>query len=245
MDESDSGEESLPRLLRPGSLRILQLLKTPSDQFFAALMVKHGPYLRSLRLRGIREEVVTSLENCTSLEEFKYMRVPSVALLAALPSSLEHLQFQNTPRKPTSIRSVIGYIESGEARRLRVVTYNCCGSPSDAELRTLVDICEQRKVTLKCYADNPPMEEREPFIRPASFPRPIPEARRKLVDPTKHIAGIRTVTYSPGSSPTSSGSLSPITFLPSPGGSRAQTPTSGRLRRGSSPDGFFGIKLGM
>ncbi len=246
MDESDSGEDSLQRLLRPGSLRILQLLKSPSDQFFEALMVKHGPYLRSLRLRGVREEIVSSLKNCTSLEELKYMRVPSPALLASLPPSLEHLQFQNIPRKPTSIRSVLDYIGSDAASSLRVVTYNSCGSPSDPELRKLVDICKRRRVTLKCYADNPPMEEREPLIRPASFPRPIPEARRKLVDPTSTTAkAIRTTVYSPTSSPISSYPSSPTTCFPSPGSSRSATPTSGRVRRGSSPDGFFGIKLGL
>ncbi|KAF8314358.1 uncharacterized protein EI90DRAFT_3090449 [Cantharellus anzutake] len=239
LDESDSGEDwALPHLLRPGSLRILQLLRIPSDDYFEDLMKKHGPYLRSLRLCGpgggsvspMREEIIPSLKNCTSLEEFKYMRIPSRNLLQALPPSLEHLQFQNNNRKPTSIRSLLEWIEFSEkSRRLRVVTYNSCGDPLSEELRRLVEICRRRGIVLKCYADNPPMEEREPLIRPLTFPRPVPDARRKIVDPSSSAAG---TTPKDGSG----SSLH----------RRSPDYPSGRLRKGSSPDGgVFGIKLGL
>lgn len=158
LDESDSGESNLPRLLQPGSLRILQLMKTPSDEFFEALMGTHGPYLRSLRLRGVTDEVAPSLASCTSLEEFKYLQVPTTEILNALPAGLEHLQFQNTTNKLASIRPVIDYVQY-RATNLRVVTYNSCGTSSSAEFLELARICKERGIELKCFADNAPIEE--------------------------------------------------------------------------------------
>jgi len=238
LDESDSGEDSLPHLLRPGSLRILQLLKTPSDRFFDGLMRAHGPYLRSLRLRGITDQVASSLANCTSLEEFTYLKVPNAEVLASLSPGLEHLQFQNGTNKHSSIRPVLDYVRN-RATRLRVVTYNSCGTTLDAEFRELADVCRKRGIELKCFADNAPIEEKEPLIRPAKFPRPVPIGRRRLVV-------INDKTFNPASAGSSSSSHpppSPTACSPSP--PPASFKSAYRGRRGSSPEGFFGIKLGL
>lgn len=166
LDESDSAETTLPRLLRPGSLRVLQLMKTPSDTFFEALMKTHGPYLRSLRLRQIPDNLASSLAECEALEEFKYLGIPSADILAALPAStMQHLSLQNgtTKSNSESIKTVIEWIES-KALGLRAVTYNSCGSPEEREFRRLVEVCRARDIDLQCFADTPPVREVRPFF---------------------------------------------------------------------------------
>ena len=157
LDESDSAEGVLPRLLRPGSLRILQFMKTPEAPFFEELMRTHGPYLRSLRLKALTDDVAQSVKDCTVLEEFKYLQIPSPALLKSLPLTVEHLSFQNVP-KTKPITHVIEWIDC-HAPRLRVVTYNACGSPTEQDFHYLVSVCRARGIELQCFADTPPTRE--------------------------------------------------------------------------------------
>jgi len=157
LDESDAAEGTLPRLLRPGSLRILQLMKTPEAPFFEEVMRRHGPYLRSLRLKSLTDDVAGSVKDCVALEEFKYLQVPSPTLLASLPPTVEHLSFQNAPTtKP--ITHVIEWIEH-KAPRLRVVTYNACGSPTERDYLYLAEVCRAKGIELECFADTPPTRE--------------------------------------------------------------------------------------
>lgn len=122
------------------------------------MLSAHGPFLRSIRLKSITDELVESLKYCVSLEEFKYLDIPSQALLDALPSTLEHLQIQNGTAKHVSIDHVIEYIAEAN-HRLRVLTYNSCGSPTHREFVRLRDSCRQRGIVLKCFGDNAPLEE--------------------------------------------------------------------------------------
>lgn len=157
LDESDSAEGTLPRLLRPGSLRILQLMKTPENAFFEEVLARHGPFLRSLRLKSVADEVAESLRSCTVLEEFKYIKVPSPAVLESLPNTIEHFSFQNSAATQ-SIGHVINWIEH-HAVRLRVVTYNVCGSPIEPDFMHLADVCRSKGIELLCFADASPIRE--------------------------------------------------------------------------------------
>ncbi|KAF9516085.1 hypothetical protein BS47DRAFT_1484229 [Hydnum rufescens UP504] len=185
---------------------------------------EHGPYLRSLLLRGITDQVASSLANCTTLEEFTY---------------LKHLQFQNGTNKHSSIRPVLDYVRN-RATRLRVVTYNSCGTTLDSEFRELADVCRKRGIELKCFADNAPIEEKEPLICPAKFPRPVPIGRRRLVVINdKNFQPSFCCAFIIVASPTL-----PIVCSSSP--PPASLKSAYRGRRGSSPDeGFYGIKLGL
>jgi hypothetical protein len=162
LDESDSAEGTLHRLLRPGSLRILQLMKTPEAHFFEELMRRHGPYLRSLRLKGLTDDIAPSVKDCAVLEEFKYLQVPTPALLASLPPTIQHLSFQNAPTtKP--ITHIIKWIEH-DAPRLRVVTYNACGPSTERDFIHLADVCGAKGIELQCFADTPSTREVSTYL---------------------------------------------------------------------------------
>lgn len=108
------------------------------------------------------EDVAEELKQCTALEEFKYLQVPTPTVLASLPSTIEHLSFQNaTTTQP--IPHVIKWIER-HAPRLRAVTYNACGGTTERDYIHLVDVCRAKGIELRCFADTPPTREvRLPF----------------------------------------------------------------------------------
>ncbi|KAF8308939.1 hypothetical protein DL93DRAFT_2170706 [Clavulina sp. PMI_390] len=129
LDESDGGERlslALQRLAGEkarGQLKVLQVLSMPEEEgVFEALMKTHGPFLRSLRIKGPRAasaglaapvaelvvdedsvedaDIAEALKHCSALEEFKFIGVPSKRLLASLSSSVEHLSFQGYGAQP-------------------------------------------------------------------------------------------------------------------------------------------------
>lgn len=158
LDDHDASSETLACLLHPGSLRILQLSKIPSDDVFEDLMRLHGPYLRSLRVKSLPDECASSLVHCTAMEEFKCLSIPSPSVLFALPATIEHISFQNCTMQPRAILGVVEWIQE-RAPRLRMVTYNCCGRPDNTDFRTLATICRSKHIELRCFADASPTRE--------------------------------------------------------------------------------------
>jgi hypothetical protein len=170
LDQINVEEARLTTLLVSPSLRILEIMETPSWGVFRDICIRHGPSLRSLRLHYINDDHAASLKYFNALEEFKLHQIPSPIALANLPRSLQHLQFQNGIRKHHSIEHVIDFVRSHPA--IHAVTYNLCGPRDSLELVELRRLCLENNIQLRCFADGTPnIEVSVSFLRPRCLVR--------------------------------------------------------------------------
>jgi hypothetical protein len=132
-----------------GNLEVLELDVMPHEASFTSLMALHGPFLRSLQLPYPTDAHIPMLKCCKKLMEFECDRIPSIAVVRALPKSLEHLKISYNG---LTVQLAMRCIATDILPSLRIIScYDCIVENNWPSLITLRNLCGQKAVELKCY----------------------------------------------------------------------------------------------